>query len=325
MFVYLYRNVEYVRWLLSIIVAIVFMLPYASYHHVEFAESIIETYLNLPFLSAFHTVFFQQSIFILVGLLFGIAFFLMLVFNQLIERKNYIGLFFAILCYSAWQPLYFSVADVIAVFLVFVSIYKLFHAEDSANELMIFFDAGLMLGVAMLFNTTMLFYFVLTCIVLIINRQYHWRNWFVILLGFVLPYVFLSAYTLALHGVFIENQFVNIFNITQQFIIQKVDKYYVQFIVFIPLTIFALTLTIRKLKDKKIHVRKRTWMLIYIFIISVAGFILQEHSSSIFLLFASLSLGYFLMASSVKLLKIRNAVILVDIMCIALLVYRFVF
>ncbi len=324
MLVRLYKNVEYFKWFIVIAVSVLFLLPYKTYLNVEHSVSLIDKFLNFSFLSFTFSIQLNQIINILVVLVIGIAFFQLLILNHIIERKNFLGLFFAFLCFSTLQTNYFSVADIFAVFFVYKSIQKLLNAENSAKEMMIFFDAGFLLGLAFLFNTCTFIYSFVIFAVIIINRQYQWRNWFVGILGLVLPFVFLNAYLFTFKDI-VVNELVSDLQFSSKNILQHFHGFYWYFIIIILLSFISLMYIVWQLQDKKIHIRKKTWSLISIFFISLIGLLFQPNNQSIFVLFLSLPLAYFFMLIAERLLIVKKIKFtnIIDLFAIVVLLFRF--
>lgn len=165
------------------------------------------------------------------------------------------------------HPIYFG-----AVFVLF-AIYRLFSMFEKSRPYSAVFDVGFLLGVSALFcfNLIVLFpAFVISMAVL--SRDTKWREFVLILLGFVLPFIFAASY------LFLVEDLPTTFNLIVSGISQSINNFWLNtdlmiYVGVLAFYTFIATIDILKQYDKKkISSRKYFTAFFWIFLFSVVGF-----------------------------------------------------
>lgn len=134
----------------------------------------------------------------LFGLLFNLG--STLIFNFIIEkldvleRKSNLPALLFIVTASSFRPFLDFHPLQPAVFLLLISIYRIFESYQSSSALSNAFDAGLFLGIAILFYFPFFWFmpFLWTC--LLVVRPFVWREYALSALGALLPIVLAVSY-----------------------------------------------------------------------------------------------------------------------------------
>lgn len=165
------------------------------------------------------------------------------------------------------HPVYF------AAFFVLIAIHRFFNAFDKVKPYSAIFDAGLSLGVAALFyfNIVVLFPAFLFGIP-ILARETRWREFVIVLLGFLLPFVFAMSYA------FVTNQFLEVLKIFEintstpnnHFLENVPLQIYLGFL--IVLTLLGSIKIIQQYDSKKVSTRKFFTVFFLLFVTSLASF-----------------------------------------------------
>lgn len=177
------------------------------------------------------------------------------------------------------HPVYFG-----ALFFL-VALYRLLGVFDKPKPYAAALDAGLFLGIASLFYLNMAVFFPAFFIgVGILSRETRWRNFVVVLIGFLLPIVFGASYafltdSLALHLGVLEQNLVLSANID---ILSNPMKGY---LVFLGVLILLASLKIfKEYPTKKVSARKNFIVFFLLFLSSVAAVVLIPSASQEMLL-----------------------------------------
>jgi len=165
------------------------------------------------------------------------------------------------------HPVYF------AAFFVLVAIHRFFSAFDKGKPYSAIFDAGLSLGIAGLFyfNIVILFpAFVFG--IPILARETRWREYVIVLLGFILPFIFAFGYAFFADRI---HELIGIFEVNtltsnNHFIENVPLQIYLG--VLIILTLLGSIKIIQQYDKKKVSTRKFFTVFFLLFVTSLASF-----------------------------------------------------
>ena len=213
-------------------------------------------------------------------------------YNFIRERTMLPALLFIVIVSGFTQmnvlhPVYFA-----SVFLL-LSINRLFSAFEQEKSLSPAFDSGFWLGVGSLFylNTAVIFPALLIGI-RIITRDYQWRKFVLVTLGFILPFLFAAAYAFYFDEL---SQWMNSLKIN----IITPNRHFeptVQFVVYLSyialLTIIGTAKIIQQYGTKKVSTRKYFSVFFLIFLFSVSGYVFIPATSQEMLIIIAVPLTF---------------------------------
>ena len=87
-----------------------------------------------------------------------------------------------------------SLFIILSITTLLIVIEKVFHISKDKNQLKNFFESGFLISIASLFYFNSYIFILIVFIALIMLRQFYWREYFITLIGFILPYLFIAAY-----------------------------------------------------------------------------------------------------------------------------------
>lgn len=197
------------------------------------------------------------------------------------------------------HPVYF------AAFFVLIAIHRFFSAFDKAKPYSAVFDAGLSLGVAALFyfNIVVLFPAFLFGIP-ILARETRWREFVIVLLGFLLPFIFALSYA------FVANQLLEVLKIFEINTLSPNNHFkanvplqvYLGFLII--LTLLGSIKIIQQYDTKKVSTRKFFTVFFLLFVTSLASFTFVPATSQEMLVITAIPVT-FLVANFFVFLKSR--------------------
>lgn len=180
-------------------------------------------------------------------------------FIMLLFSSHYLGFFEP-------NPIIYSSIFLVAVLYLLFAIYL---EEDAFDKI---FYSGFLIACASFLYFPAIFFIVFVFVTFIVYRLYKWREWIIILMGLLTPYLFYFTYVfwfdelleaLLLYKHFFNNLFVSQvsikFNILDFIILAGL------LICFIP-SVLKLSVTVN---DNLISVRKRYWSVFWFFVIAV--------------------------------------------------------
>lgn len=107
--------------------------------------------------------------------------------QEIVEKQNYFPVFLYLLLSVAGANPFQVTPQIFTNVFILYSIYKLLDTYRKENVLKQIFDAAFWLSVSAFITISSIISFPLFFIVLLILRPFHWREWFVALIGFFLP------------------------------------------------------------------------------------------------------------------------------------------
>ena len=165
------------------------------------------------------------------------------------------------------HPVYF------AAFFVLVAIHRFFSAFDRVKPYSAVFDAGLYLGIAALFYFNLVVLFpALFFSVPILTRETRWREFVIVTLGFLLPFIFAASYAL------VTNHFLQLLYVYEQNTLTPNNhlrgnlplQLYLGFLII--LTVLGSFKILQQYDTKKVSTRKFFTVFFLLFVTSLASF-----------------------------------------------------
>lgn len=226
---------------------------------------------------------------LLTSLLIGFeGVFLNFIINQekLIKGNTHlIGLFYVVLNSAvsilfSINPIIISNAFIITVLFLFFKLYSLNNAKT------LLFNTGLLLGMSVLIYAPLFCLFPLIWIVLSYTRTPNFRDFFVSLFGFLLPFTYLFAY-LYLNNKLYTSNYIDWIYYPSVFLIQILNKPYIYYLVvligFVLLAFFSMFFQLGRdvIKDRKLFI---VLILLSLFLIATVIFNREDYNSLYILL-----------------------------------------
>ncbi|WP_321370152.1 DUF6427 family protein [uncultured Draconibacterium sp.] len=185
------------------------------------------------------------------------------------------------------HPVYFG-----AIFMLF-AIYRLFAVYETKKAYSSTFDVGFLLGVGALFYFNLIVILPAFFIAIaLLGRETGWREYVTMLLGFLLPFAFASAYTV------LSNHFIGTVTILSENIFTSVNHFRSN----IPLQVYLATLIVftitgsigmfKQYDTKKVSSRKYFTVFFWIFLFSLASFTFIPVTSQEMLVITSIPVTY---------------------------------
>ncbi len=187
--------------------------------------------------------------------------------------------------------------------MIVIVLYFIFqvYAEEQAFPQV--FNSGLLIGVASLFYFPSVYFLFFIWITFIVFSLYKWREWLIVLIGFIVPYIFLFTYyfwfdKLEVALLAYEDYFSNLSFIDFSFSFSYLSYLIMGFvIVFILYSLFTLS---TEVGEKTINIRKHFWTVFWLFFIAILTYLISGnnfHSHQVFILipvsvFISYTLSY---------------------------------
>jgi len=222
---------------------------------------------------------------------------LVLRFNReyiFITTQTYLHPLFYLLIASSFVQLQQFHPGLPASLFVFLMLDQLFGSYRKRYILNRLFLAGLFVGVASLFYVHAVFFFLLIWIALFILRAFSLREWFVPIIGFAFPMAFLFGYY------FVSDQTTvpGLINTIEQVFYQDRTvtyygwSYYLFYGFLVMWWMIASFSLIRKLPKQKIYTRKFLEILWWLFVGSIALFVLKNEISVEMLYITAIPLSF---------------------------------
>lgn len=227
--------------------------------------------------------------------------------NKFLQRKSYIaGALFILFTSFFKEGLLLSPASMAFTFLI-LSVERIFSLFKNEKPNTAIFDVGFFIAIATLFYFPSILFLFLAYIGLSTIRAFAYREWVIILIGFLCPFFLVFTYYFwnDQTGKLIED-IVNLHSVgwLQAVAINRVDG--VMLLSISLLAIASLILLPSALYSSLIQVRKFSTLLVIFFFLTVISFALQQTFSLSHLALLGLPLG---IISSLVIMQIKNKVV----------------
>jgi hypothetical protein len=195
------------------------------------------------------------------------------------ERTNLPALFFILLSSSIvglnrLNPVIFG-----ALFLL-LAIDRILESYKQEGLSYRYFEAALLLAIGSLFYANLIFFVIILWVALALFRPFHWREWVFTILGIAIPYLFLFSYYYLNNISFSESVTRVTTHIMPDHTALSFKRPYTIFITYLFfLIIVASEFMIRHFPTKKIQARKTFMLFFWLFLSSLAVYLLVPSSS----------------------------------------------
>jgi hypothetical protein len=212
-----------------------------------------------------------------------------------INNRTYLPALFFILLTASVPVLQRLNPVIFSGFFLLLALEKIYESYSTSKVAHQFFVAALYLAIGTLFYPFLLFIMPSLWISLAIIKPFNWREWLFTILGFLLPMYFTFSYYYLLYDqpIRLWNDFLPVF--TTAF---PKQHYSVPVIIFMALMLGFLALAIqfmaRTFRAKKILPRKAFTIFMWIFVNSVAVYILVGNASAELIYVAAIPVAYLL-------------------------------
>ena len=223
---------------------------------------------------------------------------ILLVYNRkhiLIDSQTYFPAIVYILLASSFIHLQKLNAPLIGSFFVFLMAGQIFAFYRNKYILNNLFIAGLLISIASLFYIYAVLFFLLIWISLTILRSFSLREWFVPVLGFIFPYLFVIAFYYLKEGIAIQDFLIEV----KALIFSTVETtfysapHYMLFAFVGLLVVLGSLFLLRTFPVRKIYIRMFYEIFWWMFIICLAMFFVPDYISSAGIVyFAALPLSF---------------------------------
>jgi len=117
-----------------------------------------------------------------------------LIENELIQRNSLIAAFVFIIINSFFVDLINFNPVLFAYLFIIIALRLVFRIYEDKDAYSTAFNIGTLLSVASMFYFPSFIFIIFLWVVFIVYRLYTWREWVIVFIGFVIPYVFLGTY-----------------------------------------------------------------------------------------------------------------------------------
>jgi len=224
---------------------------------------------------------------------------------DLVQKNTLIpSLVYIVLMSHSTSLLYYHPAC-ISGFLMVVVLYYTFQIYTEEEAFPQVFNSGLVIGVASLFYFPSVFFLLFIWITFILYSLYKWREWLIVLIGFIVPYIFLFTYyfwfdQLEAALLAYNNYFLNLTFFDFSFSYSYLSYIILGFI--IVFTVWSLFTMSTEIGEKTINIRKHFWTVFWLFFIAILTYTISGfdfHSYQVFILIpVSVFISYTLTYSS---------------------------
>jgi hypothetical protein len=201
-----------------------------------------------------------------------------LVENDLVPRKSYMAAFILVIFLSLFNEIIMLNPVLIAGLFIISAVRLIFRLYEEHEAYKTVLNIGTLISVASLFYFPSIVFIMIIWAAFIIYRLFSWREWFISLLGFILPYLFLSTYYFLNDCLMLK-----ILEYKRAFAFLNLNYYSTSIFTFIVLIFLGLLIVVSIIKllitinERQIRIRKFISMLIWLMIISFASLSLSSN------------------------------------------------
>ena len=172
------------------------------------------------------------------------------------------------------HPVFFA-----GIFILF-AIYSLFSVFNNPNTFPQVFNAGFFIGIGSLFYFNLIMLLPAFFIgIIILCRDFHWREFAIMLIGFIVPFIFAFSYA------FLTDHLIELFYTFEQNILTPVDHFKTNYALHVFLTFLIILTIIGSIKlvqlydTRKVSSRKYYQVFLVIFAFSIICFLVVPATS----------------------------------------------
>ncbi len=213
----------------------------------------------------------------------------------IIPERTYLPAALFVLISGSLAPLHNHHPVIFGSFFLLFAIDKVFSTYKENKLSYKFFEAAFLIGISSLFYLPLTLYIIILWVSLIILGRTHWREWIFTLLGFITPYIFVSAYYLLYTNKI--NTFINglLISIKQDNLLVYPNHFYYIFFGFLLLCIiFGSYFMMGVYQTLKIHARKYYMIFLWLFLLTTGIYFLIPSAGFELIFPASIPISYLL-------------------------------
>ncbi len=315
----LFKNLADYRWLIAFGVMLLFFLPFDFTFYSTFPAGSLLKYYHI---ADDFFLFQNKAIFLLLTLaiiIFASLFHQMLIANKLLPTRHYLSLFYTVLIIALWYPVIPTFYDLLTAGFLFLGINSIFASENSGQPLIRVFDATFLISISCVLNIYLFPFLLLPFLALFFFRQFSWQFWASALTGIIVPHFFLmSANFFFFEKIFYADFFYNVID-HFQISLDKYTKFPFAWAITSPLFLISTFRIISSLGEKKIIVRKKTVLLLWVIFFALLLFLISDIPVSLLILIIAMPFGYFISFTLRRVQEKRLLIILTDLSVPAIL------
>ncbi len=205
----------------------------------------------------------------------------------LIQERTFLPAFFFLLITGFYIPLLNFSEAIFGSFFFIIMLDLLFSTYKRDPNTYRFFEAGMVLGIASLFYARLIYFLPIIWVVALITRPFLWREWLFPVLGAILPYLLIIAFTYVAGG----EPYAILTTLGKNLILYygsfQGRLNYILVIAFLFFLIFIASIyMLRVYQFKKIYIRHYYMIFFWLFIASLVFFVLNRLDPGIIYVFA---------------------------------------
>jgi len=318
----LFKNLSDTRWFAAILLLFVLFIPFNYIFSLHEYSHTLLTNLHISSWFIYQQTPINTISIIVLTIAAAIFFHHVLINNKLTSAKNFTGLLFTVILIVVWHPILVSYLHFFTLALVLFGLFRLLFFDESPNPLLQIFDSAFLISLAVILNIFLIPLILLPFVALIHFRDFNLRTWVAAITGIILPILFLNTadYLLNDQITFFTLISDSLALISTSFIHLKAYPYHWigAGLVVVP----AIIKTLSKTREKKIAIRKQTTLLIWFFILSFSISLFENAPIDIIIYLIAFPAGFFISSSLYFLHEKKLFAILIDLGCIALIVFH---
>lgn len=209
----------------------------------------------------------------------------------LIADRTYLPAFIYLLLSAFIVNSPFSLYLLINILLLLIIIFRVYYVYSDKNMLNIYFESSFLIGLGALFFFNFWVIILFIWMSLMYLRQFYWREYFMVILGFITPFFFVFAVyflkdQLNAYQVFYENNFISVPKFT---LALKNSVFYGTISFMFLLSVFSLNLNMNK---KKIITRKHYKLFLWLTFIPVVAYLILPNITKELFIFSAVPLAF---------------------------------
>jgi len=275
----------------------------------------MHAYTENPFLSPAYSLlinYIGTNQLLAVGLAFFLVLAASLIFNYTLEKNklsevnSLIPAMTFIIIFSlvpSLQTLHAALIPGILMIIVLDYVFDIYSQEEAYLKV---FNSGFLIAISSFFYFPSIVFILFIWLTFILYRLYSWREWIIVLFGFITPYLLLWTYF------FWTDELTQVFHAYGQYFTPKTMVNfrfdltilnYFSLALVVVIFIRAFFLQTINLQENVISIRKRFWAVILFLLVSVTSFMVSGNLAEIHFVFIQISFALIIQGLLFKLKK----------------------
>lgn len=270
--------------------------------------------------------------YIYVGIGFVLVLFSSAIFNHSLEKNNLTGsnsliagMVFIVLMslFPSLQTLHQALIPGLLMIIVLDYVFDIFSMEEAYTKV---FNSGFFIAISSFFYFPSIAFLLFVWFSFILYRLYNWREWVILLFGFLTPYIILWTYF------FWTDDLAMVFQAYGEYFTPKAIfthpagntiLNYVSFGLVVLMFIRSFFIQVYHLQENVISVRKRFWAVILFLIISLISFLFSGSNTQLHFVSIQVSMALVIQGMMFKLKKFFFTELVLGILIILLLINNY--